>query len=204
MGSAVGGFYLRDPILQRLIVRSCFSELVVHLERELSVSLLQIELRHGFVDEWLRRSTGEHAVFFTPLGSLMHVRSRRRGPCFESCLVLASRHARLGTRRVRFCAAASAGFFGARGVLFCAGGGARFFGPRGMPFWSTGGNRLRWTHRFWCRCRLWLWFRYRRSFERRWNRLALQALGANPRGWARAAAKTFGSLWRLRREKAAQ
>jgi hypothetical protein len=62
MCRAVGGFDLCNPVLQALIVRPRLGELVINLERELPVALLQIQLRHGFVDERLRRRTREHPI----------------------------------------------------------------------------------------------------------------------------------------------
>ncbi len=55
---------LGDASLERLVVGAGFGELIVHSQRELPVTLLQIELRHRLIDEWLRAGTGEHAVLF--------------------------------------------------------------------------------------------------------------------------------------------
>jgi hypothetical protein len=63
MRSAVFSLYLGNSILERLIVRACLGELVVNPERELPISLLQVQLRHRLVNERFRRRTGEHPIF---------------------------------------------------------------------------------------------------------------------------------------------
>jgi hypothetical protein len=47
-------FNLGDAISQRFVVGTHDCELPVHLQRELLVSLLKVQLRHRFVDERLR------------------------------------------------------------------------------------------------------------------------------------------------------
>jgi len=60
----IGGLDLRDAILQCLVVRAGRGELIVHPQRQLSVTLLEIELRHRFVDERLRAGPAERGLFF--------------------------------------------------------------------------------------------------------------------------------------------
>jgi len=60
----IGGLDLRDAILERLVVRARLGELIVHSERQLSVTLLEIELRHRFVDETLRTRAAERGLLF--------------------------------------------------------------------------------------------------------------------------------------------
>jgi hypothetical protein len=65
MGSLIRGFDLGDAILQHLIVRSRLGELIVDAQRELPVALLEIELRHGLVDERLRTWANEETIFLS-------------------------------------------------------------------------------------------------------------------------------------------
>ena len=66
----IGGLDLSDAILERLVVRAGLGELVVHPQRQLSVTLLEIELRHSLVDERLRTRPAEGAFFFPGLDAL--------------------------------------------------------------------------------------------------------------------------------------
>jgi len=68
----IGGLYFGDAISQRLIVRARRGELSINFERELPVSLLQVQLRHRFVDERLRARTGESALFYCCRSSWSH------------------------------------------------------------------------------------------------------------------------------------
>jgi hypothetical protein len=66
----IGGLDLRDAILECLVVRAGRGKLIVHPQRQLSVTLLEIELRHRFVDERLRAGPVERALFFPRFNAL--------------------------------------------------------------------------------------------------------------------------------------
>src|SRR4051812_37089777 len=56
-------FDLRDTISKCFVIWTGHSELPVNLQRELFVSLLQIELRHRLVDKRLGAGAGESFLF---------------------------------------------------------------------------------------------------------------------------------------------
>jgi hypothetical protein len=95
----IGGLDLRDPILECLVVRAGLGELIIHTQRQLSVTLLEIELRHRFVDERLRAGPAERALFFARFNALRDpgFNSLRRGdvrrwrPSIECIFVVRSR-----------------------------------------------------------------------------------------------------------------
>jgi hypothetical protein len=126
--SAVLGLDLGDTILQRLIAGTCLGQLVVHLQRELAIALLQVELRHRLVDEGLRRRTGEHPVFLARFLALVDSRAGRRSPGLERFLVIRARARRAGKGRRRWLSLQA---FGALGDFVRGLGAAQTFGAQG-------------------------------------------------------------------------
>jgi hypothetical protein len=102
MCRAIGRLDLGDAILERLIVGARLGELVVHLQRQLHVTLLEVQLRHRLVYEGLRAGAGEHFVIFSRSGALVYVCSGRWRPCVQRILVVGSR-ARRASERLRGC-----------------------------------------------------------------------------------------------------
>ena len=88
MRRTIGGFDLGDSVFQPLIVGAGLGKLVINFESELTVALLQIELGHRLVDEWLGAWPGEHPVFLPRLCSLMHIGTAGRIPVIERLRLL--------------------------------------------------------------------------------------------------------------------
>jgi len=77
MCGVIGGLDLGDAILEGLVIRAGRCQLIVHSQRQLSVPLLEIELRHRLVDERLRTGAGGRAFFFPGFSAF-------RGPGFDA------------------------------------------------------------------------------------------------------------------------
>src|SRR6476469_4418886 len=125
MRGAILGFDLRNAILERLIVWPRFGELIVNSQRELAISLLQIQLRHRFIDERLGRRPGENSILL----SLVHSRARRSRPGVQRFLVVGARAGRAGEwRRWR----SSLETFSALGNFFRGWSTTQAFGANGL------------------------------------------------------------------------
>jgi hypothetical protein len=64
MRGVIGSLDLGDAIPESLVVRAGLCQLIVHSQRQLSVTLLEIELRHRLVNERLRAGAGGRTLFF--------------------------------------------------------------------------------------------------------------------------------------------
>jgi hypothetical protein len=85
MCGVIGGLDLGDAILEGLVVRAGLCQLIVHSQRQLSVPLLEIELRHRLVDERFRTGAGGHAFFFPGFSAFRGARfNALRGPGFNA------------------------------------------------------------------------------------------------------------------------
>jgi hypothetical protein len=60
--SRVFGLDLSDAATERCVVRTRLGELTIDPQRQLLVALLEIELRHGLIDERLPARDGERLL----------------------------------------------------------------------------------------------------------------------------------------------
>src|SRR5439155_18848764 len=88
MRSAVLSLYLGNSIPERLIVRARLGKLVINPERELPISLLQIQLRHCLLNERFLPRTGEYPGFFPWFNALVNRSAGRGRPGVESLLII--------------------------------------------------------------------------------------------------------------------